>query len=85
MKLTLEKKGLLMSGEVTFGDGAAITGLSASDNKVYCISGKSVVRSVADNGSIQNAEVFMNGHSEAICSIVFPSNFGEIFATACND
>ena len=74
-----------MSGEIAFGDGAAITGLSASDNKVYCISGKSVVRSVADSGSIQNAEVFMNGHSDPISSIVFPLNFGEVFATACND
>ena len=41
-----------MSGEVSFGDGAAITGLSASDNKVYAVSSKSIVRSVADNGSI---------------------------------
>ena len=41
-----------MSGEVTFGDSAAITGLSASDNKVYAISNRCIVRSVADNGSI---------------------------------
>lgn len=74
-----------MSGEVTFGDSAAITGLSASDNKVYAISNRSIVRSVADNGSIQNAEMFMNGHSQPISSIQFPTNFGQIFATASYD
>ena len=41
-----------MSGEVSFGDKAAISGLSASDNKVYAVSTKSIVRTVSDNGSI---------------------------------
>lgn len=58
-----------MSGEISFGDEAAITGLSASDSKVYAISNRSIVRSVSDNGSIQNAEMFMNGHSQPISSI----------------
>jgi cilia- and flagella-associated protein 52 len=43
----IDKKTLCISGEVNFPD-SSITALTASESKVYCITNRSIVRSVAD-------------------------------------
>lgn len=47
----IDKKGLCTSGEVNL-ENCSLTTLSASNSKVYCVSNRSIVRSVSDEGSI---------------------------------
>lgn len=59
--------------------------LAASEGKVYNVSDRSIVRSVYDNTSIQQTQQFMSGHFDTINNIVFPKQFGGVFASCSND
>lgn len=62
-----------------------ITALASSKSKVYCISDKNVVRSLPESAKIDHTSIFMQGHSNQINSISFPSSYGEVFASGSGD
>ena len=80
----IDKHTLLTKGEMNY-TGSSISALAASQEKVYCISNKAVVRSVPDSGQMQHTSIFMTGPFDQINSIAFPQNYGEVFATASCD
>lgn len=80
----LDKTHLTTSSEVKFLN-ASVTGLAASQSKVYSVTQRGDIRAVLASEPVDSCADFMTSNQAQVASLTFPGNYCNVFATSSMD